>query len=179
MNRCLYNGWFRSFQPFSGSIGRLWALSSCPQATLEWIEDTSPLRRMPRLTALASQGEHIYIHISIHIYEICWFFQKGTPWNDYKCVLKHLTYSWASLSKEELYRLVKDTGKEGLHKLVCNLGHGNLIVKFWRRKWQPTPVFLPGKVHGQRSLVGCSLRDYMTEHAGMRVEGDGLVTINW
>ena len=26
----------------------------------------------------------------------------------------------------------------------------------WRRKWQPTPVFLPGKVHGQRSLVGCS-----------------------
>ena len=26
----------------------------------------------------------------------------------------------------------------------------------WRRKWQPTPVFLPGKSHGQRSLVGCS-----------------------
>ena len=26
----------------------------------------------------------------------------------------------------------------------------------WRRKWQPTPVFLPGESHGQRSLVGCS-----------------------
>ena len=25
-----------------------------------------------------------------------------------------------------------------------------------RRKWQPTPVFLPGESHGQRSLVGCS-----------------------
>ena len=24
----------------------------------------------------------------------------------------------------------------------------------WRRKWQHTPVFLPGKFHGQRSLVG-------------------------
>ena len=24
----------------------------------------------------------------------------------------------------------------------------------WRRKWQPTPVVLPGKSHGQRSLVG-------------------------
>ena len=23
----------------------------------------------------------------------------------------------------------------------------------WSRKWQPTPVFLPGKSHGQRSLV--------------------------
>ena len=26
----------------------------------------------------------------------------------------------------------------------------------WRRKWQPTPVFLPGESHGQRSLDGCS-----------------------
>ena len=26
----------------------------------------------------------------------------------------------------------------------------------WRRKWTPTPVFLPGKSHGQRSLVGYS-----------------------
>ena len=26
----------------------------------------------------------------------------------------------------------------------------------WRRKWQPTPVFLPGKFHGQRSLAGYS-----------------------
>ena len=26
----------------------------------------------------------------------------------------------------------------------------------WRRRWQPTPVFLPGKFHGQRSLVGHS-----------------------
>ena len=27
----------------------------------------------------------------------------------------------------------------------------------WRRKWQqPTPAFLPGKSHGQRSLLGCS-----------------------
>ena len=26
----------------------------------------------------------------------------------------------------------------------------------WRRKWQPTPVLLPGESHGGRSLVGCS-----------------------
>ena len=26
----------------------------------------------------------------------------------------------------------------------------------WRRQWHPTPVLLPGKFHGQRSLVGCS-----------------------
>ena len=26
----------------------------------------------------------------------------------------------------------------------------------WRRQWYPTPVLLPGKSHGRRSLVGCS-----------------------
>ena len=27
----------------------------------------------------------------------------------------------------------------------------------WRKKWQPTPIFLPGESQGQRSLVGCRL----------------------
>ena len=38
-----------------------------------------------------------------------------------------------------------------------------------RRRWQPTPVFLPGESHGQRSLAGYSPWDHkeweMTEHA--------------
>ena len=28
----------------------------------------------------------------------------------------------------------------------------------WRRQWHPTPALLPGKSHGQRSLVGCGPR---------------------
>ena len=42
----------------------------------------------------------------------------------------------------------------------------------WDSKWQPTPVFLPGKFHGQRSLVGyCPWgrkragHDWVTEHS--------------
>ena len=32
-----------------------------------------------------------------------------------------------------------------------------LSSRVWRRRWwQPTPVLLPGKSHGRRSLVGCS-----------------------
>ena len=42
-----------------------------------------------------------------------------------------------------------------------------------------TPVFLSGKVHGQRSPVGCRPWGYMTEHVCTRVEGDGLVAIKW
>ena len=41
---------------------------------------------------------------------------------------------------------------------VCNAGDLGSIPGLGRfprrRKWQPTPVFLPGKSHGQRSLVG-------------------------
>ena len=33
--------------------------------------------------------------------------------------------------------------------------YSNPIWLIWRRRWQPTPVLLPGKSHGWRSLVGC------------------------
>ena len=43
----------------------------------------------------------------------------------------------------------------------------------WRRKWQPTPVFLPRKSHRQRSLAGCSPWGHtepdMTKHTPMRL----------
>ena len=35
-----------------------------------------------------------------------------------------------------------------------------------RRKWQPIPAFLPGKSHGQRSLVGHSLWGHRVRHNG-------------
>ena len=34
---------------------------------------------------------------------------------------------------------------------------GKASFMHWRRKWQPTPVFLPGDSQGQGSLVGCCL----------------------
>ena len=34
----------------------------------------------------------------------------------------------------------------------------------WRRKWQPTPVFLPGESQGWGSLVGCCLRGCIVGH---------------
>ena len=34
----------------------------------------------------------------------------------------------------------------------------------WRRKWQPTPVFLPGKSQGRGSLVGCRLWGHTVRH---------------
>ena len=45
-------------------------------------------------------------------------------------------------------------------KTACNAGDPGSIPRLrrfpWRRKWLPTPEFLPREFHGQRSLAGCS-----------------------
>ena len=56
------------------------------------------------------------------------------------------------------------------------------VIKYygkWRRKWQLTPVFLPGKAHGQKSLVGYSPWSHnesdTTEHTQYNSLGTSLV----
>ena len=34
---------------------------------------------------------------------------------------------------------------------------------YWRRRWHPTPVLLPGKSHGQTSLVGFKSRTRLSD----------------
>ena len=59
----------------------------------------------------------------------------------------HFMFSWASL----VAQLVKD------HLQCRRPGFKPWVRKIpWIRKWQPTPVFLPGESHEQRSLAGCS-----------------------
>ena len=59
----------------------------------------------------------------------------------------------------DLFKKIRDTkgGSDG--KTVCfqcaRPGFDPWVGKIpWRRKWQPTPVLLPGKFHGWRYLVG-------------------------
>ena len=53
-------------------------------------------------------------------------------------------------------------GGSNVKASACNAGDLGSIPgsgRFpWRRKWQPTPVFLPGESHGRRSLVSYSPR---------------------
>ena len=71
------------------------------------------------------------------------------------CYLTHTYPFWISaLVLESLSTVVKNLlGSAGDARdvgLIPGLG------RFWNRKWQPTPVFLPGKYYGQRSLMGYS-----------------------
>ena len=47
----------------------------------------------------------------------------------------------------------------GSQTIGCNWATSLSLFTFmhWRRKWQPTPVFLPGESQGRWSLVGCRL----------------------
>ena len=48
-------------------------------------------------------------------------------------------------------------GSDGKQSALNADGFDSWVGKIaWRRKWQPTPVFLPGESHGQGSLVSYS-----------------------
>ena len=57
---------------------------------------------------------------------------------------------------------VRLPGSSVVKNLPANAGAtgdvGSILVRKipWRRKWQPTAVFLPGEFHGERSLAGYS-----------------------
>ena len=54
-----------------------------------------------------------------------------------------------------LTRLLGFPGGSAVKNLPANAGFGPWVRKIlWKGKWQSTPVFSPGKSHGQRSLVG-------------------------
>ena len=61
------------------------------------------------------------------------------------CFLFSITFGWAFIVAQTVENLpvVQETRIWSLDGKM-----------HWRREWQPTPVFSPGKLHGQRSLVG-------------------------
>ena len=65
------------------------------------------------------------------------------------------TLAWRIPWTQEPGRL-QSMGSQGVgHNWATSLSLFTFM--HWRRKWQPTPVFLPGESQGQGSLVGCPL----------------------
>ena len=65
------------------------------------------------------------------------------------------TLAWKIPWTEEPGRLQSMGSRRVVHD--CTTSLPLFTFMHWRRKWQPTPVFLPGESRGQGSLVGCRL----------------------
>ena len=60
------------------------------------------------------------------------------------------------------------------------LGFNPWIRKIpWRRRWQPTPVLLPEKCHGQRSLVGSSPQGWKETYTTEAIKHTSTRMYNW
>ena len=70
---------------------------------------------------------------------------------------RHLLMCLLVICMSSIYRIQKMV----LNSLFIGQKYATSLSLFtfmhWRRKWQPTPVFLPGESQGRQSLVGCSL----------------------
>ena len=65
------------------------------------------------------------------------------------------TLAWKILWAEEPGRLQSMGSLRVGHDWATSLSLFTFM--HWRRKWQPTPVFLPEESHGRGSLVSCPL----------------------
>ena len=74
----------------------------------------------------------------------------------------HVMYKYLFLMDYYLYvyqMFIKANVKKQMLKQISEVQSGALLTNsdiIWRRQWQATPVHLPRKSHGWRSLVGCS-----------------------
>ena len=107
---------------------------------------------------------HIYALIYIYIFSLwltslciigSWFIyliELGTE----KAMTTHSsTLAWKIPWTEEPGRLQSMESLRVRHNWVTSFSLFTFM--HWRRKWQPTPVFLPGESQGRGSLVGCPL----------------------
>ena len=92
------------------------------------------------------------IHLQCCLFYIVTLMSKGALMKSLKLTLS-LRKKPRQLVASPMARLVKNLPAMQEMEISFN----SWVVKFpWRRKWQPTPVFLPGVSHGQRHLVGYS-----------------------
>ena len=76
-----------------------------------------------------------------------------SPWGR-----KESDLTWQQNNNNKYMFIHRKKKKEGY--TAPDISTINILIScmplFWRRQWHPTPVLLPGKSHGWRSLVGCS-----------------------
>ena len=91
-------------------------------------------------------NKNLFFFFKLLVFSIGWIMEK-------EMVTHSSTLGWKIPWIEEAGRLQSMGLQRVRHNWATSL---SFYRSFWRRKWQPTHVFLPGESHGQRGLVGYS-----------------------
>ena len=109
--------------------------------------DWSDLAAVASLNRYLNFIEYSYIAIDTQLYE---YLEK-------EMATHSSTLAWKIPWTKEPGRLQTMGSRRVGHKWATSLSLSLFTFTDWRRKWQPTPVFLPGESQGWGSLVGCCL----------------------
>ena len=74
--------------------------------------------------------------------------------NSYTIIVGDFNTPLTPMDRSAKQKISKET--QTLNDTMDQLDLIDIYKTFQRRRWHPTPVLLPGKSHGWRSLVGCS-----------------------
>ena len=130
-----------------GERGILYVASMCCGAQ-------NPRRLYSNLACQPQQVVSVKAETISYLYLLAWL----APFNhlDIKAVVPYSsTLAWKIPWMEEPGRLQSMGSLRVRHDWATSLSLFTFM--HWRRKWQPTPVFLPGESQGRESLVGCRL----------------------
>ena len=135
--------------------------SVLPMNTQDW----SPLGRTGWISLHSKGLSRVFTNITVQKYQL--FGSQPSLWSNshiYTCLLeKHREGNGTPLQYFCLENPVDRRAWWAAVHGVARVGHNwatslsLFTFMHWRRKWQPTPVFLPGESQGWGSLVGCPL----------------------
>ena len=117
--------------------------------------------KIPKNSKIATTFERVKFVLHI-IYGVS-FVQQTSRWqlpsNKNACLNIYVAQIWGNPLPSLVVQMVKNL------PAVWETWVRSLVRKIpWRRKWQPTPGFLPGESYGQRSLMGYSPWGHRVEH---------------
>ena len=104
---------------------------------------------LPRFSVHGILQARILVWIAIHCSQGFFLTQGQNP--------GFLYYGWILHCLSHQGNTICYTGMCIYNIYVCAYIIYKYVYMYWRRKWQPTPVFLPGESQGWQSLVGCCL----------------------
>ena len=144
-------------------------LSSTLAWKIPWMEEPGRLRSMgSSRTRLRDFTFTLHFHalekeMTTHSSVLAWRIPGGCSlvgcclWGSTESDTTEVTQQQQQKGVTRLPRYCSGKGSAGQCHRQTRLGFNPCVGKIpWRRKWQPTPVFVSGEAHGRRSLVGYS-----------------------